>query len=148
MLVGFAYDAGPAEVRTFTVQRTQEYFEGMAWLTGADMQPEGALDETVTTEGMVTLMPVDGWDIDDYQFRGEVKIVWGMSMLGQRAWRIRLTVMRRCRQDMPDEDIDLDVVVTERVWRGNAPPQIGQEIQGHLWLQGRLLQVCPDGTNV
>lgn len=57
-------------------------------------------------------------------------------MLGQHAWRVRVTVLRL--SDREPEDVNLDIVITERAWKGDALPRVGQEIEGHLWLQGRL----------
>lgn len=37
-----------------------------------------------------------------------------------------------------DEDGDLDILITRRAWQGDAPPRVGQDIEGQLWLQGRL----------
>jgi len=36
------------------------------------------------------------------------------------------------------EDFDLDIVVTARAWDGETPPEMGQDIEGSLWLQGYL----------
>jgi len=79
-------------------------------------------------------LPIDTWDADDYQFRGPVKTVTSIDdVLGQRVWRVRITVMR-----FEDEDADLDVFITERAWEDSEPPAVGQDIEGELWLQGRL----------
>ncbi len=37
-----------------------------------------------------------------------------------------------------ESDMDLTILVTRRVWRGDQPPVVGMEIEGSLWLQGRL----------
>jgi len=134
VLTGLAYRASPAQERSFTIPRTQEYLDGMEWLSGeCSAEVTDALAETFSTESMSMLLPVEEWDVDDYTFQGRIKELWGMSMLGLRAWRMRTTVMR----DSPD-DLDMDIVVTERAWSGEAPPQIGQVIEGQMWLQGRL----------
>lgn len=36
------------------------------------------------------------------------------------------------------EDFDLAIVVTARAKDGEAPPEVGQNIEGRLWLQGYL----------
>lgn len=137
VLVGIAYRASIAEVKKFTIARTPEWFESMKWLTGEDRTPEsGALEEHYSTEGMSTLLPIDDWDIDDYTFRGPVKDVWGMSILGLRAWRVRITAMRPSGSD--SDGVDLDIIITERAWTGEGPPKVGQELEGEMWLQGRL----------
>jgi hypothetical protein len=35
-------------------------------------------------------------------------------------------------------DREYNIVITRRVWRGDQPPAVGQDIEGQLWLQGRL----------
>ena len=57
-------------------------------------------------------------------------------VLGQDAWLVRATVMRL--SDYLSEDVDLDILITPKAWRGSEPPRIGEDIQGRLWLQGRL----------
>jgi hypothetical protein len=37
-----------------------------------------------------------------------------------------------------DEDADLDILITRPAWTGDARPQVGQDIEGRLWLQGHL----------
>jgi hypothetical protein len=59
-----------------------------------------------------------------------------MNLLGQEAWRVRITVIR-----CDDQDMDLDVFITQRVWQGKQPPEVGADVEGHLWLQGRLWSV-------
>lgn len=94
----------------------------------------------MSLSGTTLLLPVPEWDVDDYSFRGPIKSVQPVEdMLGQSGWRVRVTVMR-----FGDQDADLDILVTERVWSGSEPPAVGQEIEGQLWLQGRLWSV---GTN-
>ena len=39
-------------------------------------------------------------------------------------------------------NFDLDIVVTALSWDGEAPPEVGQDIEGSLWLQGYLKEVC------
>ena len=79
-------------------------------------------------------MPVEDWDRDDYWFRGPVRSVKAFDdWLGQSGWRVRVCVMQ-----MDTEDAELDVFVTSRSWSGDEPPQVGEDMEGALWLQGRL----------
>ena len=41
------------------------------------------------------------------------------------------------------EDIDLDFLITRKVWDQEAPPKIGTDIEGTLWLQGHLWHPGP-----
>ena len=89
------------------------------------------------TEGMALFVPVKDWDKDEYEFRGTIKAVTPLEMLEQRCWRIRTTVIR----DGDNADIDLDIIVTQKVWGDNIPPSVGEDIKGTLWLQGELSNV-------
>lgn len=67
--------------------------------------------------------------------KGDTWLALEHAMLGQRAWRVRATVLRSLETD---EDIDLDILVTEKVWGNEMPPMVGGDMEGHLWLQGYL----------
>lgn len=134
ILTGIAYSAHPAEKREWQVTR---HPDEVAWLNRRLKEGEQPLQATCTVslQGAAAFLPVDGWDVDDYSFHAPVKSVEGFKdWLGQDGWRLRATVMRE-----GDEDFDLDVVVTRRAWKGEAPPQAGQDIEGQLWLQAYLL---------
>lgn len=133
LLAGLAYDARPAEHREFTINR---HPDEVAWMNSRlpdDEEPHTAAT-TVSFDGAAMLLPIEGWDIDDHQFRAPVKTVEEFTdWLGQDGWRVRAAVMR-----FGDEDGDLDILITRRAWKGDAPPRVGQDIEGQLWLQGRL----------
>ncbi len=136
ILTGLAYRAGPAVEQFFTIPRSPEDLIGMSWLTGEDLCAEpAAREERVSTLGMAVFLGIDTYDRDEFQFRGPVKQVWGMRVFGQPAWRVRTTVMRPT--GYAAGDFDLDIVITLRSWGGDAPPEVGQDIEGTLWLQGR-----------
>lgn len=44
----------------------------------------------------------------------------------------------RPEEPAPGEITALDILITRRAWTGEAPPQVGQDIEGRLWLQGYL----------
>lgn len=130
---GVAYNAGPAKRREFAIKR---HPDEVAWLNQrlqAGEEPWEA-DCTVSLEGAAFFLPISEWDADDYSFRAPVKSVREFTdWLGQDGWRVRATVMR-----FGDEDADLDILITRRAWSGDGPPQVGQDIDGRLWLQGYL----------
>ena len=64
------------------------------------------------------------------------------DFLGQNGWRARVRVL--C--EVP-ENFDLDIWVTEKVWAGEHPPQVGEDIEGVLWLQGHLWDTRPINEN-
>ena len=130
---GMAYNAGPAEKREWKINR---HPDEVAWmnqrLKEGDEPHEVAC--TMTLEGAAMFLPISEWDVDDYSFHAPVKSVEEFKdWLGQDGWRVRATVMR-----FGDEDADLDILITRRAWTGDAPPQVGQDIEGRLWLQGHL----------
>lgn len=53
--------------------------------------------------------------------------------LGQPGWRMTVCAMRSV-----GEDAELDIFITKRAWSGHEPPQVGQNLEGRLWLQRRL----------
>lgn len=133
ILSGIAYSAGPAEKREWQVN---QHSDVVAWLNQRREEGEKAHKSTVTIklDGTTIFLPVSGWDSDDYSFRAPVKSVTEFKdWLGQDGWRVRATVMR-----FGDDDADLDIMITRRAWSGDGPPQVGQDIEGRLWLQGYL----------
>ena len=110
VLAGIAYSAGPAADEI-------------------DSMPGLSLD------GASVFLEVDEWDRDDDSFRGPVLDVSAISdWLGQPGWRVRVCIMRF--SDV--EDAELEIFVTRRAWTHPEPPQAGRDIEGTLWLQGRL----------
>jgi hypothetical protein len=63
------------------------------------------------TKGMAALLPREDIAADAYEFRGPVKAVAELhtQMLGQRAWRVRVTVAR-----LGDDDFDVDLCLTAK----------------------------------
>lgn len=133
ILAGLAYNAQPAEKREWTINR---HPDEVAWMNRNLKEGEEPHEATCTIrmDGAAMFLPVEGWDVDDYSFHAPVKSVEEFrDWLGQDGWRVRATVMRF------DEDADLDILITRRAWSGEAPPQVGQDIEGRLWLQGYLM---------
>jgi hypothetical protein len=49
-----------------------------------------------------------------------------------------MALSHQCGAKYGDEDHDLDIVITRCAWSGEEQPQVGQDIEGRLWLQGYL----------
>ncbi|MDY0329169.1 MAG: hypothetical protein RBR52_01570 [Thiomonas sp.] len=133
ILLGLAYAASPAKKHEWQIHR---HPDEVAWLNQRLEEGEEPYeaDCTVRMDGAAMLLPVSGWDEDDYSFHAPVKSVTEFKdWLGQDGWRVRATVIRS-----GDEDGDLDILITRRVWNAQTPPQVGQDIEGQLWLQGYL----------
>lgn len=87
-------------------------------------------------EGATVLLP-GGGESADYLFRATLKSVTPFSdWLGQDGWRVCATAVR-----FDDAAADLEIAITKRAWKGSSPPQVGQDINGRLWLQGYLSAV-------
>ena len=107
-------------------------------LVDKDGEPLPEMSSMLSLRGVAMFMQVDGWDADDYSFRGSVKSVREVQgeILGQEGWFVRVTVLR-----FSDSDFDLDILITRRAWQGETPPVVGQDIEGRLWLQGYLWDI-------
>jgi hypothetical protein len=135
ILSAFAYECravGDQVLQAFNPKLTREFKEQHPEI--ASEWPEGDTIPVHTKE-TAGLLPVSKWDRDDYWFRGPVKSIKEMEMLDQPAWRIRATVLRNLDDD---REIDLDIIVTRKVWGAASPPQPGDDIEGTCWLQGYL----------
>lgn len=133
ILSGVAYSAAPAKPHSWTMQRHPDEVDWLNQRLAPGEPPEQA-EMTIHLEGAALFSAVDNWDADDYNFRAPIKAVTEFTgWLGQDGWRVKATVMR-----FGDTDADLDILITRRAWRGDAPPQVGQDIEGSLWLQGYL----------
>ena len=133
ILAGMAYAAAPAQRHEWTINR---HPDELAWLNLRRKPGEQAHEASYTLDcdGAALFLPLADGDVDDYRFHAPVKKVSAFNdWLGQDGWRVRATVLR-----FGNEDGDLDILITRRAWSGTAPPQVGQDIEGHLWLQGRL----------
>jgi hypothetical protein len=136
ILTGIAYNAKPAEIMEINFNRHPDQ---VAWMNQL-LQENESVEEincTVGLEGSMFLLPIQGWDADDYSFRAPIKSVTEFTdWLGQDGWRVRAPVMR-----FDNNNADLDIVITRRAWSGSESPKVGQDIEGNLWLQGYLWSV-------
>lgn len=134
ILLGIAYQAQPSETASipFTPNSDQVAWEAVIAAKHGESVQE--MPSTLNLTGMAMLIPMPGWDDDEYQFRGPVREITEVAdILGEPAWRLIVTVMR-----FGDEDANLAILVTRRAWQGPSPPAVGMDIEGALWLQGRL----------
>jgi hypothetical protein len=136
ILTGIAYNAKPAEIMEINFNRHPDQIAWMNQLLQKN-EPVEKINCTVGLEGSMFLLPIQGWDADDYSFRAPIKSVTEFTdCLGQDGWRVRAPVM--C---FDNNDADLDIVITRRAWSGSESPKVGQDIEGNLWLQGYLWSI-------
>lgn len=136
VLSGIAYEAKPAELNELPVKMPPDIINGLRAIAEEQGAEAPAIHEmkTLQLEGAAIFSPIPEWDRDDYWFRGTVRSVRPFDdWLGQSGWEVRVTVMR-----FDDQDADLSVFITRRIWSGSKPPRTGQDIEGSLWLQGHL----------
>jgi len=137
ILSGIAYGARPAEEieLPYTPNPDQVAWEAILAQQRGEEPPERS--GTIRLGGSAFFLPISEWDVDDYSFRGPIKAVTLFKdYLGQDGWLVKATVMRL--SDLEPEDFDLDIVITARAWDGETPPEVGQDIEGRIWLQGYL----------
>ncbi len=144
LLAAIAYDCRPMlEDESIDIKFPPDLWESM---TESDNKSHDAPTK-VLLKGMAMLIPIDEWDNDDYDFRGTVKSVTEWEVSDGKVWVVTVSVLREFDY-VPGKDKDIDVfnlpiVVTKKVWENNAPPEVGQDIAGSLWLQGRLWRCLP-----
>lgn len=134
LLAGIAYSASPATQNRIPHTPHPDQIAWQRLLAAERNEPPPEVTTYIDFSGAAILLPIAGWDDDEYSFRGTLKAVEAFGdFLGQEGWKVRVTVMR-----FGDEDADLDLYITRRAWTANEPPAVGQDIEGQLWLQGRL----------
>lgn len=135
VLSGIAYNCRMAQDDVIDISKAKivEMLREIARIEGDN--PDAPEVSRIHTRGMAMLMPIPEWDADDYHFRGPVKEVREIEMLGQPGWLIRATLLRNIEDE---QELDFDIVITRKAWEGDAPPQPGHDIEGAMWLQGYL----------
>lgn len=81
-------------------------------------------------EGPGVFVGFGGGDVDDYLFMGRVEAA--------SRHRYRGRTVRRFRVPFVGDDVEIPVYAAERVIDGEVP-QPGEEVEGVVWLQGRIV---------
>lgn len=110
-LAALAYDCGPAATETIRDESGEE----------------------LSTEGMAGFFPFERGDVDDYSFQTRVKDVEETSFGGNPVYRLLVPLFRTDEEG----DVDIYLYASERVL-GEYVPEVGDDIEGVLWLQGRV----------
>lgn len=133
-----SYAARRPRVNEFQAKQHAEVLKFLSKLAREQgREPNMEEIQTFSMVGMSMFLPVEGWDEDDYGFRGPAKSVREVKdVLGQDGWLVRATILRLPECDT--EDVDLAILITRRAWQEKEPPAPGQDIEGRLWLQGYL----------
>lgn len=140
-LAGLAYFLRPIQIRAFEIK------EGPLWemekqrrLDEGKSEQEAARPVTIHMTGGTTFLQLGGRNSrDDAQFQGVIDDVRSFEHDGQTIYRLEMVVMRP-----DDQSFRLPVFVSERALDGYVP-QLGEDVEGLLWLQGIILG--PAGDN-
>ncbi len=129
-ILGIAYSCENRVETEIEVETTPEMAKAL------DM-PVGM--RTVSLVGMASFIPIDSWDRDDYSYSGIIQNVKGVyiSISDIKGW---ICTTRVLVEGSDSENIyDMDILVTEKIWKSKTAPKVGDDIEGSVWTQGRLL---------
>ena len=73
-------------------------------------------------------------DQDYAQYRGRLSKVLEIEFMGHRAWQTSIVFLR----SLNNEDAPMTMVITSLAWAHDFPPKVGMDVEGLLWLQGRM----------
>jgi hypothetical protein len=132
---GLAYWLRPIQMRSFEIK------EGPMWELERkrrleEGEPEKEADRPVEIHmtGASIFLPRGGDEIpDDAQFQGVIDALDSFEHDGQRIYRMEMVVMRP-----EDKEFRIAVFASEHVLDGYVP-QLGEDVEGILWLQGRVI---------
>ncbi len=139
LLTGIVYFACPSKLGDVKFKHSPDVMTKLREFAVEHPELED-ISEEISFANVAMFMQLDGHDIDDYKFHAPIKSVEPFEhILGQKGWKIIATVMRNIEHDV--NDADLKMMITELAWKNDEPPQVGQYIEGALWLQGCLWNV-------
>lgn len=134
-ITGIAYEARPAETMELSFKPNPDEVKWQEIIAKEKGLPEPEIQEKIKLENAAILVPLENGDIDEYFFRGKINSVKKLDrdMLGQKGYLADVVVLR-----LDEDERELRILITEKVWKGERPPKEGDEIEGFLWLQGYL----------
>lgn len=132
---GLAYWLRPIQMRSFEVK------EGPMWemekerrLKEGKSEKEACQPVEIHMTGASIFLPRGGDENpDDAQFQGVIDALDSFEHDGQKVYRMEMVVMRP-----DDEEFRIAVFASEHVLDGYVP-QLGEDVEGILWLQGRVI---------
>lgn len=131
-IFGICYECGIPTENEIKVDMKPEVLESM----GED--PNETL-KTFNLKGMSSFFPITEWDKDDYSFRGTIEEVFNIeTTFGNKGWICRTKVLKSGFGD--DIEYSIDILVTDMIWNEDNPPKVGDDIDGSVWLQGRMIE--------
>lgn len=140
-LAGLAYWLRPIQMRSFEIK------EGPMWqmererrLKDGESEKEASRPVEIHMTGASIFLPKGGDENpDDAQFQGVIDALDSFEHDGQHIYRMEMVVMRP-----DDEEFRIAVFASEYVLDGYVP-RLGEDVEGILWLQGRV--IGPSSSN-
>lgn len=137
-IFGICYECGIPTENELKVDMKPEVLESI----GKD--PKDTL-QTFNLKGMTSFFPILEWDRDDFSFRGVIEEVFEVeTVFGRKGWICRTKVLRSGFEE--DNEYSIDILVTDLIWKTIVPPQVGDDIEGSVWLQGRMIEPLFEDT--
>jgi len=131
-LAGIAYWLRPIQIRSFEVK------EGGMWewmkqrrLEEGESPEEASRPVEVHLTGAAGFLPCDGDQCDEAQFQGVIETLDTFEHDGQKIYRMEMVLMRP-----GEEEFRIPVYASERALEGYVP-QLGEDVEGIMWVQGR-----------
>lgn len=132
ILAGLAYTAEVAHPKPVVITKPETI---RAMRQGTE-RPDDLSPIEFHLEGAAMLFPHDKYAPDEYQFQSPVKAVETFDAFDTRITRLTVTVARPMESE--SDEIDIDLYVSDLMWRTSERPRPGADVGGILWLQGRL----------
>lgn len=131
-ILGIAYRARYRVEKEITVEMKPEVLEAIEW-------DSKETTRTISLVGMSSFVPIDEWDRDDYSFSGIIQNVQeiDISISNEKGWICTTRVLREGSND--DAIYDMDILVTKRTWKEEELPKVGDDIEGSVWMQGKVI---------
>lgn len=135
-IAGLAYWLRPIQMRSFEIK------EGPMWqmerdrrLEAGETEAEASRPLEIHMTGASIFLPKGGEENpDDVQFQGVIDALDSFEHDGQQIYRMEMVVMRP-----DDEEFRIAVFASEYVLDGYVP-RLGEDVEGILWLQGRIIE--------
>jgi hypothetical protein len=73
-------------------------------------------------------------DQDYAEYRGRLHEAREIEFMGLKAWKVSIVFLR----SISNKDVPMTMVITSRAWTHDFPPVVGMDVEGLLWMQGRM----------
>lgn len=130
-ILGIAYDASYRVEKEIEVDTSAELAKALGIEAGTKRK--------YSLVGMSSFIRIDRWDRDDYSFSGIIQKVQeiDISISNEKGW---ICTTRVLVDGFDDGAIyDMDILVTQKTWKEQEAPKAGDDIEGSVWMQGKLV---------